>query len=61
MNKNLQEKLKEFIRQSKYGIATLRKHKLYKEQNKRSRELREERADGEEWLINELENLIKSK
>ncbi len=54
----MKKALTNFIQERRVGIVTLRNHSLYGDQSKKAKMLREERANGQEWLIDRLESLI---
>jgi hypothetical protein len=58
MNQINKEKIITFIEERRVGIKTLRNHSLYGDQSKKAKTLREERANGQEWLLDNLESII---
>jgi len=55
----MKKKLIKFIADRRDGISILRNHKTYNDQSVKAKMLREERADGQEWIVELLEETFK--
>lgn len=57
----MEEQLRHFIKKQRANIAIIRSHKGFKFQNKLNRQLREENANAQEFILNRLSQEFKIK